>query len=163
MWLALTVACFLLAVAGHGALCRTRIRLDFVAKSLVVGLPLGVLLIVSQLATYGVRIQTAAAVLLYAFLFELYIFGFTFVSSSVSVSLLLNLGRRTLSSSEIEGSYSSQSMVAGRFERLLAAGLLTRNGDRYHLTPKAKLLVACFRAVRFFFHPHKHEEQAHSR
>jgi hypothetical protein len=159
MWLLLTLTFFLLVVGGHALLCRSRLALDFVGKAIVAGAPIGCLLVVCLLVTSGTDIKTAAGTLLYAFLCELYIFSFTLVSASVSVSLLLKLSRGVLSSSEMDGIYTNTAMVQGRFNRLLRAGLLVQRGGNYLLTPKARMLVRGFRTIRFFFYHSKWMEK----
>lgn len=154
MWLVWTFLFFLGAVAGHALLCRLRMRVDFVAKSILVGAPVGLLHGVVQWLLEGLSLRMMAAVITYGFLFELYIFFFTLVSTSVSVSLLLKLDGGGLSASEIEELYSSRSMVDGRFEKLIRVGFLTEKADSYRVTSKARLVLAAFRTIRFFFkHP----------
>ena len=154
MWLLLALGAFALTVAGHAVLCRLPLRTDFVVKSVLVGLPVGVLLAAVMVSRHGLVIGTAAALLLYAFLFELYVFCFTLVSTSVSVSILLKLARRQMTAGEIDTQYSSESMVEGRFAKLLRANFLARKDNGYCVTPKARLILAVFRTIRFFFrHP----------
>jgi len=154
MCLVWTLLFFMAGVAGHALLCRLPMRIDFVAKSILVGAPLGLLHGVVQWMLEGLCLRMIAAVIGYGFLFELYIFFFTLVSTSVSVYLLLKLDGRGLSASEIEELYSSRSMVDGRFEKLIRVGFLTESGDAYRVTSKARLVLAAFRTIRFFFkHP----------
>jgi hypothetical protein len=104
---------------------------------------------------HGFALRLWADVLAYGFLFELYIFFFTLVSTSVSVSLLLKLEKGGLSEEAIESLYSSRGMVAVRFEKLVRAGFLKREAGRYGLSAKARVVLLGFRALRFFFrHPH---------
>lgn len=154
MWQALSLGFFVVAVLAHAALCRLPLRVDFVMKSLLVGIPAGLGLIAVMVIRMGVGIESAAAVLLYAFLFELYIFCFTLVSTSVSVSILLKLAERDLTLEEIEDLYSDKSMVEGRFTKLIRSGFLTWDGNGYRVTPKSRLILAGFRTIRHFFrHP----------
>lgn len=152
MWLTLTIGFFGLAVALHAALCRIPLRSDFVVKSLLAGAPIGLALAAILFANYGFGIQTAAALLLYALIFEIYIFSFTLVSTSVSVSLLLKLRSDSLTSGEIENLYSTKDMVDDRMVRMLRANLLTQDGSEYRVTSKARMLLGPFRLLRFFFH-----------
>jgi len=154
MWLALSFGFFVAAVLAHAVLCRLPLRVDFVLKSLLVGMPVGLALVAVTVRRFGLGIEAAAAALLYAFLFELYIFCFTLVSTSVSVSILLKLAERELTSDEIEGQYSDKSMVEGRFTKLVRSGFLTQCADGYRATSKARLILAGFRTIRYFFrHP----------
>jgi hypothetical protein len=149
------VVCLLGAAIGHAVLCRLAIRLDFVLKAVVVGGFFGGVLVGWSWWEQGGALQSWAALLAYGFLFELYIFFFTLVSTSVSVSLLLKLAKSGLREEQIEEIYSSRGMVEVRFEKLLRAGLLRRDAGRYGLSMKAWMVVLGFRALRFFFrHPH---------
>lgn len=149
-----TAVCFVGAAVFHAVLCRVPVRMDFVLKAVVVGLPFGMGLVGWSWLEKGWSVKTCAAALTYGFLFELYIFFFTLVSTSVSVSLLLKLGKNGLLEEEIERLYSSRGMVAVRFEKLVRAGFLRREGRGYRLSSKAKLVLIGFRTLRFFFrHP----------
>lgn len=152
MWLGLTLAAFALTFAFHALLCRVPLRLDFVAKAVVVAAAIGLSLAATLIARGGLGIETVAALLLYAFLFELYVFFFTLVSTSVSVALLLKLRTGALTPNEIDSLYSDAEMVSGRMEKMLGANLLTKNDNQYRITQKARMLVVPFRVLRFFFH-----------
>ncbi len=154
MWALLPVGAFILVVIAHAVLCRLPLRTDFVVKSLVVGIPTGVALTAVMVSRFGWRIETFAALLLFAFFCEFYIFCFTLVSTSVSVSILLKVSDHTLRPEEIEARYSDKSMVEGRVEKLLRARFLTRHEDGARVTEKARVLLVVFRTLRFFFrHP----------
>jgi hypothetical protein len=161
MWLTLSLGFLLCAVIGHAILCRLSIRADFVVKSVMVGMPMGILLIAVAVFRFGLAIEAAAAMLLYAFLFELYIFCFTLVSTSVSVSLLLKLADRPRTVGEIESLYSDKSMVDTRVEKMVRTNLLARSPDGFRVTSKSRVLLAGFRTMRFFFrHPSEAETAA---
>ena len=151
MWLLLSLLAFALAVASHAVLCRLPLRMDFVVKSLFAGAPIGVGLVSVLVIREGLIIETFAAALLYALLIELYIFSFTLVSTSVSVSLLLKLSARELTGEEIDALYSSKSMVESRFEKLVGANFLVRSGNGFSVTGKTRMVLIGFRTLRFFF------------
>jgi hypothetical protein len=161
MWLGLTLGSFGIAVTCHAILCRIPFRLDFVAKSLLAGIPVGLALALLGCARYGFGIQTAASLLLYAFLFELYIFSFTLVSTSVSVALLLKLRADPLTPGEIDRLYSSTQMVAGRIEKMIGANFLIQDGSSYRVTRKARMMLVPFRLLRFFFHRSSARDPGH--
>jgi hypothetical protein len=154
MWLASSLVAFALTVASHAVLCRLPLRTDFVMKAVLCGLPTGILLAGVCLRTLGLTISTAAALLLYAFLFELYVFCFTLVSTSVSVSILLKFAGGGLTLEEVEARYSDKAMLEGRFEKLIRSGFLISRDGGYAVTSKARVILAGFRTMRFFFrHP----------
>jgi len=154
MWLMLTLSCFVIALFAHAVLCRMSLRIDFVAKSLLVGVPAGMALGIALVADCGIDIRTVSGLVLYAFLFELYIFFFTLVSTSVSVSLLIKLHDGSLDAGEIASLYSSNTMVEGRFEKMLGVKLITCSEGGYSVTRKARCLLTVYRTIRYFFrHP----------
>ena len=87
----------------------------------------------------------------YAFACELYIFTFTLVTSSVSVSLLLS---RLAPSQSVQRAptLSPEAMVRRRLDNMAEAGLLRARDGRYFLTPKSQRLVRLHRQLRRFFH-----------
>ena len=70
-------------------------------------MPLGGGLLLYSVATLGFTTYAFAPILLYAFLCELYIFCFTLVISSVSVTMLIMLRRGPISSSSLTSAKSS--------------------------------------------------------
>jgi hypothetical protein len=154
MWFLITAACFAAAVVGHALLCRVSIKLDFVAKSLATGIPAALILAGLLLRRHGLDTPTWAGLLLFGFAYELYIFLFTLVSTSVSASLLMKLASGHLTFPEIDQLYSSDSMVETRMEKLVRTGLLERHGEEFRVTAKTRKLLVVFRALRSFFrHP----------
>lgn len=151
MWALLPSAAFLVAVIAHAILCRLPLRTDFVAKALLASVPVAGILAGLVHFRYGWQIETLASLLMYAFFIELYIFCFTLVSTSVSVSILLKVARHALSREEIEERYSDKSMMEGRVVKLVRAGFLDRQPDGFRVTGKARFVLAGFRILRFFF------------
>jgi hypothetical protein len=78
MWLFWALGSFAFAVLLHGALMRLAVRIDAVTRFLLAGLPIGAALIIALLGSVGFTVEACAAIVLYAFLSELYIFCFTF-------------------------------------------------------------------------------------
>jgi hypothetical protein len=154
MWAVAGLACFALAVLGHFMSCRVQLPLNVLFKFVVVGTPIGAVLALMLLAVYGLSIETVASLLLYALACELYVFVFTFVSSSVSASTLMRLRAGALTDEEIERHYSAEYMVESRFTKLLSSGLLRSDNGDYALTPRGERLLHLFRQLRSFFrHP----------
>jgi hypothetical protein len=154
MWALAGLVCFGLAVLAHVVSCRVRLPLNVLFKFVVVAATIGAVLALVLLPVYGLSIEAFAALLLYALACELYVFVFTFVSSSVSASTLLRLRSGALTDEEIERLYSADYMVESRFTKLLSSGLLrTENGD-YALTTRGERLLRVFEGLRSFFrHP----------
>src|SRR5712692_5003607 len=151
MWALWTLGCCAAAVAGHAAVTRLPLPGNVVAKFVAVGSVLGLVLAGRELAVDGPGVEACAALLVYMFACELYVFAFTMVSSSVSASLLLSLRAGSLSAPEIDRRYSSAYMVESRLEKLRAGGFLWGDAAAYALTPKARLLTSGFAALRRLF------------
>ncbi len=132
---------FFVVVVLHGVFCRVSRGPNAVIKFFIIG----------GIAGLALLRAGAAAVLSYAFLCECHLFFFTFVRSSVSVSLLLMLGQKPMSASEIDDFYSHASMVQDRVRKLLNEGFLRGAEPNYALTLKGKLLVLLFRCFQAFF------------
>ena len=151
MWFVAGLASFGLSVLAHVIVCRTRIALNGVFKFVVVAMPMGALLTILLLKVYGVSLESWASLLLYALLCELYVFTFTMVGSSVSVSILMRLRAGGRSIEEIERQYSAEYMVESRFSKLVNNDLLAPvNGD-YVITDRGKRLLHVFEWLRSFF------------
>ncbi|OAI39517.1 hypothetical protein AYO40_05645 [Planctomycetaceae bacterium SCGC AG-212-D15] len=139
------------AVLVHAMLVRLPIRGNSVAKYLGAGGAAALALTVHLLLVCGPGIKTFAALALFAFVSELYIFLFTMVASSVSVRLLLTLREGSRTTTEIDAVYDSSNMVQDRIGRLLDVGLLVRMGDSCRLSPQGERLLRTFSILRQFF------------
>ena len=95
--------------------------------------------------------EAAAAVLLYALACELYIFLFSMVSSSISVSLLLALQGHREAAADLQALYPKAGMVSRRLEKLASSGLLVKIDGCYEIDDKGRRLIAVFRQMRKFF------------
>lgn len=145
MWLALPPAYLVVALLLHALAVRMRPAGNRVHLFLVLGSLTGVALIGHLAANTSLALPAqAAAVLLYAFGCELYVFLFTFVTSSVSVALLVSPGPGQPAASPDE-------MVRRRLAAMHAAGLLQTVAAGYVLTPRARQLVRVYRGLRAFF------------
>ena len=152
MWLASALFALVAAVIGQVVVARLQFGGSFVARFLLVGGGVGLVMAGSLVRAYGWGVEFWAGVLVYAFACELYVFLVTLVDSSISVSLLLLLRRGSSSRAEIDHLSSSRAMVASRLEKLCVNGLLNCAGSSYALTPRGLRLLVLFRALRVFFH-----------
>lgn len=151
MWILLPLACFGLAVLLHGLAMRVPLHVDAVRRFLLVGVPLGCTLLLYAVVTLGFTTYAFAPVLLYAFLCELYIFCFTLVLSSVSVTMLIMLRRGPISASALTSAYDPPGMVRLRLERLIKQGFLVREGERFAVTASGRRLHRAFATLQRFF------------
>jgi hypothetical protein len=155
VWALAAAAAFALAVMAHAALGRVPgLPLNMVSRFLAPGLPIGLALLVALVGSGQSPIELVAALLCYALACELYIFLYTMVSSSVSVSLLLRLRRGPADWRQLDADYSDETMVDGRLAKLMANGLIVSTPDGFLPTPRGEALVTSFdRLRRFFRHP----------
>jgi hypothetical protein len=142
---------FLAAIALHAALCRLVRRGGAFAKFLLAGSAGGLALSFHAFSRRQVDVETAAGILVYALACEFYIFLFSMVSSSISVSLLLILGAHRPVLADVETLYSSHGMVTRRLEKLVASGLLSQGDAGYRVTEKGWRLIRILGRLRIFF------------
>jgi hypothetical protein len=155
MWALAAVVAFAITVAVHAALGRLpNLKLNMVSRFLAPGLPVGLALLIVLTLRATPPIELIAALLCYALACELYIFTYTMVSSSVTVSLLLRLRHGPADWHQLDADYSDETMVDGRLSKLVANGLIVSTPDGYLPTPRGEALVTSFdRLRRFFRHP----------
>jgi len=130
---------------------RIALRVDVVRRFLLVGIPLGGGLVVLSIGNAGFTSHALASVLLYAFLCELYLFCFTLVLSSVSVTLLIMLRRGPLAEPALKIAYDPQEMVELRLKRLIKQGFIVQQGERTAVTAAGLRLDRAFGALQRFF------------
>src|SRR5262245_31456185 len=111
MWIVAPLLAFVLSVLLHGLAARVPMQLDSVRRFLLVGTLVGGGLLAFSTLSFGYSIQTLALAALYAFLCELYIFCFTLVLSSVSVTMLILLRGGSIPVSTLATRYDPQGMV----------------------------------------------------
>ena len=151
MMVLLPCVCFAFAVVIHGLLSRISMRLDSVRRFLLTGLAIGVVLAILAVALYGITVPGLAAIALYAFLCELYIFGFTLAISSISATTLVILRDGPLQWADLTAIYKPKSMVELRVGRLLQTGILDTESGQLVLTRRGCRLHAAFSALSQFF------------
>ena len=122
-----------------------------VSRFVASGAPIGLGLMVYLLWRGYLPIEVIAALLCYALACELYIFVFTMISSSVSVSLLLRLRDGKADWHQLDAQYSDSAMVGARLTKLLANGLIRQTPQGYAVTPRGQALTATFDRLRRFF------------
>ncbi|MCC7368889.1 MAG: hypothetical protein IT306_10730 [Chloroflexi bacterium] len=148
MWLVLSLGAFLLAIGCHLVVVRLPLPISNVIRYVVGGGAVGVLLALALLVLYGISSEVVAGLALFAFLSELYIFLFTLVISSVTVSMLLRLRQGPLPEAVLTEEAQSSAMVAMRLEQLERNGFIRTEGGRYVPLSSAQRLTAAFVALR---------------
>jgi hypothetical protein len=149
MWLDYSASIFGLAFILHAFLSRLYPRgnrvLQFVGCA-----GIGVVSLIFWLdgSPHIGRLGWMATIATYGFFCELYIFVFTLVTSSVSVSLLLGGSPADLTPAE--------EMVIKRVRRMLGAGILAEENGRLRLSGRGRALVWIFGAMRSAFHGATH-------
>jgi hypothetical protein len=152
MWLIYLLVALAAALLAHAALSRAARNVNRVIGFLAVGSAAGLGLLTALAARYGAAsMQTLSALVLYAFLCELYIFLFTLAMSSISANLLVRLDRGGLTEPEIDRLYDSSRMVDERVERLIATNLLKDESTTLAPTPKGIRLLRMLDRLRHFF------------
>ncbi|MGE3913925.1 MAG: hypothetical protein AB7K36_31565, partial [Chloroflexota bacterium] len=148
MWAILALAAFTVAVICHLVLVRLPLPFSNVIRYLLAGGTIGGGLVLLLLVFYGLSGEAFAGALIFAFLSELYIFFFTLVISSVSVSLMLYLRTGDMPEAEVSRIYDSRRMVTFRLEQLVRNGFATERDDTYALTPTGEFVVTWFLRLR---------------
>jgi hypothetical protein len=143
--------CFVFAVVIHGLSSRVSVHLDSVRRFLLIGTPIGIVLAILAVTLYGVTVPGLAALALYAFLCELYIFGFTLAISSISATTLVMLRDGPLQLADLTAIYKPNKMVELRVGRLLQTGLLDTESGHLVLTRRGCRLHAAFSTLSQFF------------
>lgn len=146
-WFAVTVVSLAVAILSHAALMRLAPRLNPVVGFMGCGVPAGIGL--GGFLLRGRALDLAAGLTLYAFLCELYIFAFTFVISSIAVSILLGLRQKDRHAAAI--AKPNDDLTARRIAALERNGFLRRDAGRTMLTRKGSSVVFLFQALRGFF------------
>lgn len=151
LWILAPLASFGAAVFLHGLTMRAPMRVDSVRRFLLVGFPLGAGLALLSIATLGLTSDALAQIVLYACLCELYIFCFTLVLSSVSVTMLIMLRRGPIPTAALQAKYDPREMVKLRLERLIAQGFIVRDRERLAVSTAGMRLNRAFGALQRFF------------
>jgi hypothetical protein len=144
VWLLGTLGAFVTAVFIHAIVVRLVRRGTAVALFVVTGALVGAIWLAIVAARETRALPLIAAVLLFAFLCELYIFTFTLVANSVAVSLLLTVRAGCVSAAALEQMYRPEAMVQRRLDQLERAALLRRSGGSLTLTAAGLRLISTF-------------------
>jgi len=152
VWGATVTGSFLGSLVLHAAACRLQLSADRVIRFLLVGGAMGLVLLLLMAHRHGLyALETVAALLLYGFLCELYLFLFTMTLSSISANLLVRLRSGDMTLPEIEQRYDSRKMVRDRLDRLEGTGFLRYDGGRILIAEKGARFLSVFRFLRRFF------------
>ena len=152
MWFALSAICFSVAVVTHAAVARWRPEGGRVFQFVVSG-ALGASLLWALYRIADVpSIERLVGLIAYGFNCELYIFLFTLVASSVSVSILVARAAGRESGVTLQ----PNEMVERRLAMLVSRGFLRRDGEMYELAEKGRTIVAWHGRLRRFF---RHERK----
>jgi hypothetical protein len=151
MWALLATVSFFATIGVHVIVCHGVSRGGALVKFLFTGSLMGAALAIQSYSRYGFGAETVASLLAFAMACEFYIFLFTMVSGSISVSLLLALRKGPVLVDKLPALYSSYGMISRRFEKLTKSGLLEHRRGRYMITGKGRRIVAAFQRLRLFF------------
>lgn len=143
--------CFIMAILLHGFICHVIKIGTTVTKFLFVGCAIGIFIIWYNFKVYGFNLEFFAVVLTYGFLCELYIFLFTFIASSISVSILTRLNAGENDFNVLSNNYSGKVMVANRIRRLEELSMLFTQDNALQISKKGECLVINFNRLRNFF------------
>jgi hypothetical protein len=128
-----------------------RLQANAVTRFVVLGGLTGIGLAVYLVRHTGSPVESAAALLLYAFSCELYLFLVTLARNSVSATLLLLLCSGPMAAGEIGRRLGSAGMVSFRIEGLVATGLLRQTALGYEPTDRGVAVISLFSALKRFF------------
>ena len=146
-WFVGAAAGFVLAVVLHAAAVRLPLPGTSVLKFLGLGSLVGTVWIVLSVMRLGWSAEWLAAVLAYAFACELYVFLFTLVGNSVSVSVLLAIDDGCRTQREIALRYRCDVMVSRRLGQLERARLIDREGERVQILEAGRRLIVRFDGI----------------
>lgn len=147
------VICFLISLAGQSALChftKNSMLNNFLLVACPVGLLLACYLLISESFEY-----TIASLLVYSCACEFYIFLFSFVISSISVSLIINVFEGVTNTKELQIKYCGDLMLKNRLERMQEVGLLCAEGQMLMPSNKTHKMLKIFAILRAFFRHHE--------
>jgi ABC-type transport system involved in multi-copper enzyme maturation permease subunit len=147
--LLIAVAYWFAAIISFALLLGAPKRGRSVSRFLLIGTIVGILLIVTLAFAFGYSFDMIAAVLIYGFLCELFIFLFTLVGTSISVGTLLQLHRGL--PYKAAPAVDLRSAVERRLEMMENAGLIRVFESGYQITAKGRTFLIPARRLRRFF------------
>jgi hypothetical protein len=112
----------------------------------------GCTLLIGLLLHRATLTEAWAALAWFVFFSGLYIFGFTLSQGSISIKMLQLLRSGPLARSDVAAIYSPEYMVEKRFDRLLAARFVVRDGDGLKLSARGRMLLDVFTTIQRFCH-----------
>lgn len=154
--IAFPAGAFLLTVFLHVALGRLGWIANLVLRYVVTALFGAAILAGLICVLMPCKVDILASFALYLLLAELYVFLFSLVISSVSVSLLLGNKISAIKISK-QATQKSKEMVQKRILSLLKAGFIRENSGNYKITRNGKLLLLFFHKLKILFNQKKVE------
>ncbi len=157
MWLFSSFTAITGTIALHAIAARLFSTKNRIVLFIFIGFPIGLALGITMGSHFGwFASQTFAALALFAFFCELYLFLFTFALASISANLLVTLRAGAMGQESIEKLYDSRGMVVTRFNRLVSTGLIQLSSlgveaEGYELTPRGERLLSTLNTLRRIF------------
>ncbi len=143
------LAAFLLSISVLGIMKRVASGINTVVLFSVIASITVLAIILTGMAVMAEFMEILAVVILFSALSELFVFLFTFVSSSVSANILLRLLRTDgIATTEFDRVYSPRAMIERRVEQLQLTGLATLVDGHLRPTARGWILSAVARAFR---------------
>jgi hypothetical protein len=153
-WLLICGAAFGATLIGHALVCRLSLKLNRVGSFVMVASVMALFMVTALARRYEVlSVESLAALLMFAFACELYVFLFTMTISSISANALVRLAHRPMAIEEAMSAYDSSNMVRMRLERLIGGSFIrvVAPGSRLLLSPKGVRLTKAFSGLRRLF------------
>ena len=157
MWLFGSFFALIGTIALHAIAARLFSTKNRIVLFMAIGFPIGLALGMTMGSHFGwFATQTFAALALFAFLCELYLFLFTLALASISANLLVTLRAGAMDHESIEKLYDSRGMVVTRFNRLVSTGLIQLRSlgveaEGYEVTPRGERLLGILNTLRRIF------------
>ncbi len=151
MWLVYPSVALAAAIGLNAAAIPLHLIDNAIVRFAVIAAGVGSFLFAGLYVFYGFGIETVAAIFMYSFGCQLYVFLFTLVLSSVSVNIMLRLKRGTLTERQLNEIYDSATMAELRVNRLLKNNLVAYDSGRIAATTRGRRLASMFDRFRKLF------------
>jgi hypothetical protein len=149
MWLLYSLAALAATVLLHAGACRIPGRLPVLHRFLLMGLPIGFVLIAVEISAHGVSYAAAAGVFFYAAACEVYIFLFQSATKSLSWQAIVLLSREDVAIGQLEAEVGGSGQFSPRVANLVADGLVSR--DTQEPTERGRKVARLLRRLRQVF------------
>jgi len=151
MWMVVLIVGFAGAVALHTVVNSIVRAGTVVSRFLATGGAVGIGVLVYGYLEWGPTAQFFALGFAYALLCEFYLFCITFVLSSISANLAIQMLQRSLDRDDLDRLYDSRYMVETRIDRLTEIGLLTVSEGQLHAGQRGQRLARVFEPIQRYF------------